>query len=548
MVDNYYKKLSEERKELQKADLLPDWFTTAGYQLFKEKYQWAESYNDQITKIAKTLAQHTSNPDYWSAAFWGAMWAGWLSPSTPILANCGTNRGLIVSCAGQYVDDSIDGFYTARREAALLTKYGFGTSAYLGDIRPRGASISSGGKASGILPVLRGFIQDSREVSQGGVRRGSFAGYIPIDHQDFWEVVNFLEKEPDDLNIGWNISDEWLKQLDAGDEEARARFAKALKTKMVTGKGYFWFPDKANRKLPDKYKKDKLTHYASNLCSEILLPSSKDLTFTCVLASLNLAKYDEWKDTDLVATAVEFLNAVCSEFISKAKGIAGLENAVRFTEQYRAIGIGVMGWHTYLQQNMIPYESLEASWKNVEIFKSIREQAEAASAGRNTSLIAVAPTKSTALIMGGVSEGINPDPAYVFTQSTAGGEMERANPVLLGLMKERGVFDKKHVQEIVDSFGSVQNVDWLTPEEKRVFKTAFEIDQGFVVRQAAARGQYIDQWQSANLFFPADIDPAVIAKVHKEAFLDENIIGLYYVYSKSGVAGSKDNSCDVCAS
>jgi len=544
----HYKSFSKERKEHQAQGLLPKWFSTSGYQLFKEKYLWANNYKEQIEAISRTLARHTTDPETWEKKFFTAIWNGWLSPSTPILSNCGTDRGLVVSCSGQYVGDSIEGFYNARREAAILSKYGFGCSAYLGGIRPRGSTISRGGKALGIAPVLKGFVQDSRDVSQGGVRRGSFAGYIPIDHGDFWEIVSHLEKEPDDLNIGWNISDAFVKRLEDGDEDAKARFSRALKVKMITGKGYFWFVDKANRALPIRYRQDGLTCHASNLCSEILLPSNEMLTYTCVLLSLNLSRYDEWKDTNLVAIAVEFLNSVCSEFIEKARGIPGLENAVRFTEKYRAIGIGVMGLHTYLQKKMIPMESFEAHMINLEIFAQIREQAEVASAGRNASLIAVAPTKSTALIMGGESEGINPDPAYVFTQSTAGGEMERVNPVLLDLMRKKGVADKKHIQEVADAFGSVQGVEWLTPEEKKVFKTAFEMDQGALIRLASARAQHIDQWQSVNLFFTTGEDEAVISKVHKQAFLDENIRGLYYVYSKAGISGSKGEACEACAS
>ncbi len=394
MSDSYYDKLGKERKELQERGLLPEWFSTGGYQLFKSKYQWASSFKEQIRVIAQTLARHTDSPAHWESKFFNAMWKGWLSPSTPILSNCGTNRGLIVSCSGQYVHDSIKGFYDARTEAAILTQEGFGTSAYLGDIRPRGASISRGGKANGILPVLKGFVQDSRDVSQGGVRRGSFAGYIPIDHADFWEVIHFLEKEPDDVNIGWNVTDDFVQKLESGDKEAVARFQRALKVKMVTGKGYFWFVDKANRALPEPYKKDGLRNHASNLCSEILLPSNRELTYTCVLASLDLSEYDEWKDTDLVETGIEFLNAVCSEFIEKAKGIPGLENAIRFTERYRALGLGVMGFHTLLQKRMIPFESLDAMYLNAEIFSSIWEKAKKQSAGRNASLCAVAPTKS----------------------------------------------------------------------------------------------------------------------------------------------------------
>lgn len=565
---SYYNKLSEERKRLQASGDLPVWFTTGGWQLFKEKYLWAETPRKQYESIAATLSSHTDDAPRWKDRFFDLLWKGWLSPSTPVLANTGTTRGLPVSCSGGYIADSIDGFYTARREAALLTKHGFGTSGYLGDVRGRGAPISAGGRASGILPVLKGFVQDSRDVSQGGVRRGSWAGYIPIDHQDFSEVITYLEKEPDDLNIGWNISDDWLSELDAGNTEARKRFGQALKTKLVTGKGYFFFPDKANRKLPKWYP---IPVKASNLCSEIILPSDEDHTFTCVLSSMNVALYDEWKDTDAIFTATVFLDCVASEFIARAKGIPGLENAVRFTEKARALGLGVAGFHTYLQRHGIPFDSLDAVYFNQELFEKLERNSRLASEWmgaewgvpewisdynlanahkqepvvlRNGSRIAIAPTKSTALIMGGISEGINPDPAFVYTQSTAGGEVQRINPVLLSIMKERGVDDKKHIQEVVDAFGSVQKVDWLSDDEKKVFKTAFEIDQNVVVRLAAQRAKYIDQWQSLNLFFSAEEDPKYIAEVHKNAFLNESILALYYIYSKSGVSASKD--CEVC--
>lgn len=559
-------KLSQERKKLQEEGLLPEWFTTAGYQLFKSRYQWADTPRHQYETIASTLAQHTDDPEKWKAKFFELLWRGWLSPSTPVLANTGTDRGLPVSCSGGYIPDSIDGFYTARREAALLTKYGFGTSGFLGDIRPRGAAISSGGKASGVLPVLKGFVQDSRDVSQGGVRRGSWAGYLPIDHHDFDEVVTFLEKEPDDVNIGWNISDEFLKRLDSGDKDAQARFAKALKTKLVTGKGYFFFPDKANRKLPKYYP---IQVKASNLCSEIVLPSDEDHTFTCVLSSMNVAKYDEWKDTDAIFTATVFLDCVASEFIARARGIRGLENAVRFTERARALGLGVAGFHTYLQSRRWSLDGIDTIYFNQELFEKLDKESLRASEWmgenwgqpewthfsrtgekvRNASRIAVAPTKSTALIMGGISEGINPDPAYVYTQATAGGEVSRISPILLEVMKERGVYNKQTVQSILDNFGSVQHVDWLTPEEKKVFRTAFEYDQHVLVRLAAQRARYIDQWQSLNLFFAAGEDPKYIAEVHKEAFKNENILGLYYIYSRAGVQASKDRQgeCEVCS-
>lgn len=565
MADNFYDRLSQERKALQEIELLPAWFTTAGYQLFKEKYQWAATPRAQYEHIAATLATHTDDVPKWRDKFFDLLWKGWLSPSTPVLANTGTTRGLPVSCSGGYVADSIDGFYSARREAALLTKHGFGTSGYLGDIRGRGVSISSGGKASGILPVLRGFVQDSRDVSQGGVRRGSWAGYIPIEHTDFDEVVAHLEKEPDDLNIGWNVSDTFLDSLWSGDTDARRRFSKALKTKLVTGKGYFFFPDRANRHLPKYYP---ISVKASNLCSEIILPSDSDHTFTCVLSSMNVAKYDEWKDTDAIFTATVFLDCVASEFITRAKGIPGLESAVRFTEKARALGLGVAGFHTYLQSKGWSMDSIDTVYFNQELFEKLNKESLEASEWmaaqwgmpqwvselyeketcyqvRNCSRLAIAPTKSTALIMGGISEGINPDPAMTYTQATAGGEVDRINPFVLQLMKDRGVYSKKTLQSITDKQGSVQHVDWLTDEEKRVFRTAFEIDQKVLIRLAAQRTRYIDQWQSLNLFFSAEEDPKYIAEVHKEAFANENILALYYVYSKSGVTASKDE-CEVC--
>lgn len=554
-----YDALSEERKRLQDAGDAPSWWTTGGYQLFKERYQWAETPREQYETIARTLAKHTGDALKWEPVFFEMMWNGWLSPSTPVLSNTGTNRGLPVSCSGGVTEDSIEGFYTSRRESAILTKHGFGTSSYLGDIRPRGSEIKSGGKADGVLPVLKGFVQDSRDVRQGSARRGAWAGYIPIDHGDFWEITRFLEKEPDDVNIGWIVTDDFIGRLKAGDADAISRYQEALKVKMVTGKGYFWFVDKANRKLPKYYP---IKNKASNLCSEILLPSDGQHTFTCVLSSLNLAKYDEWKDTGTIFNATVFLDCVASEFIEKARGVPGLENAVRFTEKARALGLGVCGWHTFLQQRMIPFESLEAHMWNNLIFKEIHDKSLQASTWmgrewgcpewgngevRNCSRIAIAPTKSTALIMGGVSEGINPDPAMVFTQATAGGEVFRVNPVLLEMMKEKGVYNKKNVQEINEAFGSVQDVEWLTDDEKKVFRTAFEIDQSVVIRQAASRGKYIDQWQSLNLFFGGTEDPAYVSKVHQEAFLDEGIVGLYYVYSRSEAKGSIDRGeCLAC--
>lgn len=556
-------KYSKERKELQEAGDIPSWYTTQGYQLFKEKYQWAETPRKQYEAIATTAAgwlQFTKWEDEAYDQFFNLLWSGWLSPSTPILANMGTDRGLPVSCSGGYIDDSIDGFYTARRETAILTKYGFGTSGYLGDIRSRGSSISIGGRASGVLPVFKGFVRDMQEVAQGTQRRGAWAGYLPIDHGDFDELCDLLHTSDDDLNVGWVVTDEFIKALDAKNEDAVRRYQKALKVKMITGKGYFFFVDKANRHRPECYKELDLDIKASNLCTEIMLHSSEDYTFTCVLSSMNLAKYGEWKDTDAVFWATLFLDCVAEEFIYKAQDIPGLEKAVAFTEKGRALGLGVCGLHTLFQQRGIAFDSLEAQFLNNEIFRDIDATTQCVSAEmakeigepewckgtgrRNTHLMAIAPTKSTALIMGGISEGINPDPAMVYTQATSAGEVERVNPVLLNLMKERGVYNEETINRIAGNYGSVQEEDWLTDDEKRVFRTAFEIDQRVIVRLASQRQRYVDQGQSINLFFSADAEEEYISEVHQQAFNDENILSLYYCYSTKQSVQPK--GCESC--
>ena len=567
MSTSIYNKLSEERKELQAKGLVPEWYSTGGLQLFKEKYEYdtnGRSVRGQFERIAKTAAQYIKHiPEFSDAEqkFFDLLWKGWLSPSTPVLANMGTSRGMSVSCSGSTIDDSIDGFYTNLHETAMLTKMGFGTSSYLGNIRPRGSKISSGGKASGVLPVFKEHVQAMRNVAQGTARRGAWAGYLEIDHGDFDELADHIMAEPDDANVGWIIKDSFIQRLESGDQEAIRRFQKAMKLKMVTGKGYFCFIDKINAKRPEMYKRLGLFVKASNLCNEISLHADDEHTFTCVLSSMNVARYDEWKDTDAVYWATVFLDCVASDLIEKGKKVPGLEKAVRFTEKGRALGLGQCGFHNNHKKKMIPFEGFEAHMLSQEIAAHIWSESEKASRDmavelgepewckgyglRNTHRIAIAPTKSTALLMGGISEGINPDPAMSFTQMTAAGEVDRLNPILLELMKKKGVYSKKHVAEITAAQGSVQHVSWLTDEEKAVFKTAFEINQKAIIRMASARGRFIDQWQSLNLFFAADEDPAWIAEVHSEAFRDPNILGLYYIYTQAGVQASK-GECESC--
>ena len=560
---SFYKELSDKRKAAQQEGTYPEWFTTGGYQMFEDKYLYqASGFKEQAQRIASTAASYLGkHEEDYTEKFFNLIWKGWLSCSTPILSNMGTERGMPVSCSGTVVEDSVEGFYDALRENALLTQNGFGTAAYLGNVRPRGSAISKGGKAAGVLPVLQDFVTMAKKVSQGNTRRGSIGNYLPIDHGDFWEVVHHLEKEPADCNIGWTVSDTFIERLENGDEEAVRRYKRTLKVKMVTGKGYFYFVDKVNRHNPEAYKRQGFKVLTSQLCSEISLYADKEHSFTCVLSSMNLAKYNEWKDTDAIEVATIFLDCVAQDFIKKGSKVSGLEKAVRYTEKGRSLGLGVCGLHTLFQQENITFESMEAHLLNTNIFKQLNADSLKASQWlakelgeplwckglgiRNTHRLAIAPTKSTALIMGGVSEGINPDPAMAFVQAGAGGDIDRLNPTLLSLMKSKDVYNQKNIQEIIDSKGSVQAVGWLDEHEKAVFKTAFEIDQRAVLRLGGIRGKEIDQWQSLNLFFSAEEDPAYIAQIHREAFLDEKIRGLYYCYSKSGIAASKDE-CEAC--
>lgn len=564
MIDSY-EKLSQERKEEQQKGNYPEWMSTGGYQMFKEKYLYGcNNFKEQAQRIAKTAAKHLKDPsliEKYEDIFFNMIFKGWLSCSTPVLANTGTDRGMPVSCSGTYVEDSISGFYGAYTENAVLTQEGFGTSAYLGDIRPRGSEISRGGKASGILPVLNGLRQMSMDVSQGGVRRGSIASYIPIDHGDFWEIVNELKDNTESLNIGWNISDKFVEKLQSGDVEANKRFMRVVYTKMVTGKGYLFFPDKVNRHNPVMYKDRDFKVKASNLCSEITLLSDKDHSFTCVLSALNIAKYNEWKDTETIFHATVFLDCIASEFIERGESVPYLDKAVRFTKKGRALGLGVCGYHTYLMQEGLAFEGFPAYNFNKRFFKDLNKESLRASKWlsqelgepewckgygvRNTHRIALMPTKSTSLIMGGVSEGINPTPAMVFTQASAAGEIARIDPVLLNLMKEKGVYNKSNIKQITDSRGSVQNVDWLSEEEKLIFRTAFEMDQSVLLRLGSARGKEICQWQSLNLFFSAEEDERYIRDIIKQCVVDEGIRGLYYIYSMAGVVASKDE-CIAC--
>lgn len=554
---------SKERKSLQEQGLAPEWLTTQGYQLLATKYINGESKNpnDQYRRIAKTLAQYVGDkyPDWWDEieywkgktwedAFFSVLWDGYLSPSTPVLSNTGTNLGQSVSCSGTYVGDSVYDFYESRLQNALLSKEGFGTSTYLGDIRPRGSAMK-GGEASGAQPVAEMFVDDSKKISQGSTRRGATAWYYPIDGGDFNELVHYLETDTDGNNGGWCLTDAFKERLESGDKDAINRWGQMLTCKTSVGSGYQFFVDKAKRQRPQAYINNNLDVKASQLCTEITLFSDQQHTYTCVLGSENLRL---WFSRPPMLSFVNtiFLDCVCEDFIQKAKDLKGIEKAIRFTEKGRALGLGSMAFHTLLLDNKIVYGSMESKLLNHEIYSTVQDEATQASQWlatvfgepewckgtgmRNTHLTAIAPNKSTALILGGVSEGINPQPAFVFTQSTPSGEVVRIDPSFLELLKEKGLYvneddleTKKLLSDISGHKGSIQHRPEFTADEKAVFRTAFEINMYDHIDLVDYRQKFVCQAQSCNLFI-ANATGKDISKIYFYAYAKPNIVSLYY--------------------
>jgi len=568
-----YEQFSIERKHLQRIGKAPDWYTTAGYQLIKQKnytdvsetpydmYKRIANRAAELTKVSIPLSYGYPN---WKEAFFDVMWKGWLSPSSPILANMGNNRGHPISCSGGIVEDSIRSFYVTLTEMAQLTQRGYGTSVTLDAIRHRGAPISTGGIADGVMHFADDVVRTMHKVSQGNNRRGSAGMYLDILHPDFDEVVDQIIADDAGWNIGWNITDDFLELIKKDPEEADRRWKRLLRAKLIKGKGYLEFLDKVNRANPKWYKDKGVTVKGSNLCNEVQLAADEEHSFTCVLASMNVSKYDEWKDTKAIEIATVFLDAVIEDMLIKARQEVGFEKVVKFTEAWRAIGLGVMGLSTYYQQKQWVFGDLQSTMFNQMLFKQLDEKTHAVSRWLASELgepeylkgygerfshrIAIAPTMSTAVIMGGVSDGISPTLANAFEQDTAGGTVYRINPTLLKLMKERGVYNEETMKRISEDQGSVQAEDWLTQEEKDVFRTAFEINQENILRMASQRQKYIDQGQSLNLYFPHDVKEEYVSELHMKALVDPYIKGLYYVRTLNGATKVKVEAptCESC--
>ena len=516
----------------------------------------------------RAIAAHAGNilqDDTFAERFHHYMARGYYSLSSPIWSNFGLSRGLPISCFGSYIGDSIYDIMRTTAEVGMMSKIGGGTSAYFGAIRPRGSDISNNGKSDGSFNFSKLFDTIIDVISQGTSRKGQFAGYIDIDHGDIDEWLDIhTEGNPIQLMYyGVCISNAWLESMKAGDPEKRRVWAKVLQRKAETGIPYLFFKDNANAGRPDVYKDRNMTVYASNLCTEIMLPASDEESFVCCLSSMNLLYFDEWKHTDAPELLTQFLDAVMSEFIEKSAEIPFLDRAHRFAKRHRALGLGVLGWHSYLQANRIAFDSFAAMQKNNEIFQLLQQKTLAASqtlaakfgepellqgyGRRNTTLMSIAPTKSSSFILGSVSPSVEPFKSNYHVKDLAKIKTTYKNPFLVELLKEKGIDNEKTWESILLNDGSVQHLAALNDEEKEIYKTFAEISQLAIIQQAAQRQKYIDQGQSINVM----IHPETPTRDINQLYLTAAELGLksiYYQHSMSAAQRFNRNllNCSSC--
>ena len=526
------------------------WFNEESEQMLNRGYLLkGETLEGAIDRITEAAAKRLYKPEL-KEAFKEMIVKGWISFSSPVWANMGTQRGLPISCFNVHVPDSIEGITHKMGEVIMQTKIGGGTSGYFGELRHRGTAVTDNGKSSGAVSFMKLFDTSMDVVSQGGVRRGAFAAYLDIDHDDVEEFLQIRDigNPIQNLFMGVCVPDYWMHEMIEGDTDKRRIWAKVLESRQQKGMPYIFFTDNVNRNKPQVYKDKGLTINASNLCSEIMLPSTADESFICCLSSMNLELYDEWKDTNAVKLAIYFLDAVLSEFIEKTEGNYYLSAARNFAIRHRALGLGVLGYHSYLQRNMIPFESMEAKMFNAKVFKQIQEQSLAASKElaniygepellkgygvRNATTMAIAPTTSSSAILGQTSPGIEPFASNYYKAGLAKGNFIRKNKYLAKLLEEKGLDTEDVWRDIMLNHGSVQHMTQLTQEEKDVFKTFKEISPLEIVTQAAQRQQYIDQAQSLNLNIPSSMPIKDVNKVIIDAW-KLGVKTLYYQRSQS---------------
>jgi ribonucleoside-diphosphate reductase alpha chain len=540
---------------------VPEWMSKEAIKTLSKGYLYqGETPRGMYERVANQAAKLLNYPEI-SGDIFEVLWRGFLGLATPVASNFGTSRGLPISCYSNHISDSVRSIYSHLKESAALSQYGGGVGTYFGNIRPSGAPISSGGKSTGVVPWMRQYDQCAAVVSQGGVRRGSFALYLPIDHPDLPEVLrskDHSQGDPRDFidsNIAITITDEWVESLLAGDRDKQKLFGEVLKSRLVSGSPYIIFIDNANKANPECYTQRGLSVKLSNLCSEIFLHTDENHTFVCVLSSLNLARWEEWKDWTGPATgktvpelAVYLLDAVVEEFCHKADRITSMGRAVRFARKSRALGLGTMGLHALYQSKNLPFASAEARQLNEKVHRYVKEKAQKASREmavtygepewcqgtglRHTHLMAIAPTKSNSVICGAGSEGIEPIDANYYVAKQAKGTFVRKNKYLVEHLEKIGKNTDETWESILEFRGSIQHLKFIDDHTKEVFRTAREIDQFEIIRQAADRQKYVCQGQSINLFVDPESSPEYLFKLHLSAWKG-GLKSLYYLKSSS---------------
>jgi len=530
---------------------------------------------ERIANIAKRAEVILQMPGF-AEKFYYYMSEGYYSLASPVWSNFGKERGLPISCFGSHIDDDIGNILYSQSEVGMMSKLGGGTSGYFGKIRPRGAAIKNNGQASGAVHIMRLFESMVDVVSQGSVRRGRFSPYLPIDHADIMEFLEIgSEGNPiQELTHGVTVTNDWMQDMIDGDVEKRTVWAKVLQSRGEMGYPYIFFTDNANNGAADVYKDKELPIYASNLCTEIMLPSDHNWSFVCVLSSINLLHFDKWKDTDAVQTMVYFLDAVITEFLEKLESYKNsddredrqtflfMERAYNFAKENRALGMGTLGWHSLLQSKMLPFDSQKAYDLNSEVFKTLKDLSYKASehlakkfgepevlkgyGRRNATLNAIAPTTSSAFILGQVSQGIEPIWSNIYVKDIAKIKTTIKNPFLTKLLKEKEMDTPEVWRDIRDRDGSVQHLDFLSKNEKDTFKTYSEIDQLVIIYQAANRQNHIDQGQSLNIIVHPDTPTKEINKIHITAW-KLGLKSLYYQHSMNAAQKFKQKKeCESC--
>ena len=573
--DQLYNTSSKSLNPNEKSENF-DWLTEHSRQFLASGYlSEGETPEKRIKAIADNAEKILNIPGF-SEKFFNYMSEGFYSLASPVWSNFGKERGLPISCFGSNVDDDMGNILYTQSEVGMMSKLGGGTSGYFGHIRHRGAEVKDNGVASGAVHIMQLFESMVDVVSQGSVRRGRFSPYLPVEHNDIDEFLDIgTEGNPiQELTHGVSITDEWMQKMIDGDSDKRKIWAKVIQRRCEIGYPYIFFKDKANNGAPDVFRDKNLSINASNLCTEIMLPSNSNWSFVCVLSSINLLNYDKWKHTDAVETMVYFLDAVITEFLTKLECYRDsdsnddkqtflfMERAYNFAKDNRALGMGVLGWHSFLQSKSLPFDSQDAFDLNSEVFKLIKSKSYKASAElaekfgepetlkgygrRNATLNAIAPTTSSAFILGQVSQGIEPIWSNIYVKDIAKVKTTIKNPFLVQLLSKKG-YDNKEVWDSIREYdGSVQHLDILTDHEKSVFKTYSEIDQMDIIYQAANRQNHIDQGQSLNIMVHPNMSPKEINKIHITAW-KLNIKSLYYQHSMNAAQKFKQKKeCESC--